>query len=640
MNNNTIIEAAWLCWKQSIDAIEFKSDCELESSPDWVVSNGMVQFSNPEAIANYAALYVYRHIILPQLESPKALFNSLFDVWKIKATDRRLPGVALSIAHNNTNLDIFEFAVNSLEFSHTVFRVIHILEGAIPKIDHLNIKSLVAWQVKVHEDLKKDLMGGRLFESLIPWMSENINIAYEIIEWHLNNPIESTAPLYKAALISIGKKDADHALKLVQEHVLLGQVLISSPAIESMGNYDYRLANTKALYIAALDYVDNLINDEALQDLHSVASFTLGNLVSLEITNHTRLNKLVSRNDSKIYYSLSEFLFRNVNEHCDKGWFINLFIGCAKVSIADTGTLNNLDVILHCYAEKAYDTVAERFLELWLINQELPNADSLDLEAIFDSAIITLLTANKLSSLFTRWMASDSRNLIYGAFNLMHISLINKSFHRAVFEYDIDQLNAMTYETIELLVFRTLGYVYEVDPLISMLWSLTKVKRDRQKVWSLFEHVFMRHISYDYPGETLNFLEKEILKKMPKGLKEICQKIINSIKYYQEKLDSLPDLKEMRTAYSKRRIISREKQKQMNRAQDEASKKSIIQQLANTIHLKAGTSSFSVNGNRPSEKMHLSSHSYSYTLPRSELIDPVGANRMRLIYRNGIRSKS
>ena len=67
-----------------------------------------------------------------------------------------------------------------------------------------------------------------------------------------------------------------------------------------------------------------------------------------------------------------------------------------------------------------------------------------------------------------------------------------------------------------------------------------------------------------------------------------------------------------------------------NKAFEEASKNSIIRQIATTIHLKAGRSSFSMRGGEVGEKMHMSSMSHFMSLPRSESIDKVGSDLQRL----------
>ena len=148
------------------------------------------------------------------------------------------------------------------------------------------------------------------------------------------------------------------------------------------------------------------------------------------------------------------------------------------------------------------------------------------------------------------------------------------------------------------------------------------------------EQVFVEYIGYDYPGTTYTFIQERIKGKVPKKIKEVGKRILVSIDNYQNALDALPRLKELKPSSAKLRQFRVAQQLAMKKSMEAAEEKSILRQMVTTISLKAGRSSFSHRAGLVSEKMHLGTYSHSYSLPRSEVTDPVGSNIQRLHFRN------
>jgi len=632
-------ELAWNYWNNDKLLLITK---DMENHSDFIaaisngelkVHDGNLSFSDDQNLIKKASLHLTNKVLLPILDDPNAVFSELYEVWRKEiSNDDKLSGFALASLHNEGHVDLINLATAAVPSFRSIFDIIYILEGAIPLIKDIKSESLFRFAKCSHDKLKRDLMGGNIYEVLMSWLIDHEAVAYEIIKSYINHPEEETATLYRGALIVVSKINLNEGINLVVEYSKSDNYLISAPAIEALGFFQYTSPENDNSFSIAIDLVTAVVKAENSVLLNS-ASPSLWRLVQQRPSEYQYLQYLVEVNKPETYYALSQFLFCNVDKYSEEIWFEDIVYACASVNPDQKGIIDNLDMVLSSLL-KNDDTkeVAISFLEKWLMLRSNTELKEENLEALFNSTFYEIIKKQLLSHVFTKWMSHESRELANGAFQLIHSFEISGGKELS---YETSQLDEMNASDIVFLVRRTLGYVFEEGLLHSLIWSLTKSKEAIDKTLSTVYEIFTTRLGYDYPGFTVKFIEEKLEKEnLADEIQQMCNAIILSINNYHKALDSLPQLKELTPSHSKVRLFTKERQKQMHKASEAAQEKSVFAQFVTRIHLKAGRSSFSLRDNNYSEKMHLSSHSYSITLPRSEVIDPVGSERERFVFRN------
>lgn len=130
---------------------------------------------------------------------------------------------------------------------------------------------------------------------------------------------------------------------------------------------------------------------------------------------------------------------------------------------------------------------------------------------------------------------------------------------------------------------------------------------------------------------------RQNVKNEKKDVKTLCKQISSELQRHLDELGALPDLKEFHPSSTKMRRFAKERQRQMNESMEEASKDSIWRQIATHIPLKAGRRMFQTINGQYTAPTELNEMSHSVALPKSEITDPAGAARERVLFRRSKR---
>lgn len=630
-------ELAWNCWcndkslvitkdiESHTDYLAAVSNCELK------IHEGNLSFSNEENLVKRTSRYLINNILTFILDNPSAVFSQLFEVGgKEISVNDKVSCIALASLHNEERIDLFNLAAAAIPSFSSVFDIIHVMEGTIPLVNDIKSESLFRFARSSYDKLKRDYMGGNIYDVLMSWLVNHPRVADEIIRSYIKQPEVQTATLYRGALIVMSQINLTQGLKQALDHSNSINNLISAPAVEALGFVQYKSPEDDVSYRSALELATSLIITEDPILLNSAATATW-RLIQQRPHENNYLQHLIAANKPETYYALSQFLLFNVDKLSGEPWFDDIVYACVNVQPDQKGIIDNIDLVLSSLLKKyEKQDIAISFLEKWLLLRSSAEVRELDLETIFNSAFYETNRRQLLSQIFTSWMFHESGQLAEGAFQLIKLYVVSGGKELS---YDIRQIEGMSANDIVYLVRKTLGYIFEEGLLHSLIWSLTKSKPNISQALRTVHEVFITHLGYDYPSFTIKFIEDQLKKEELPEIKKISDDIVLSIKNYHKALDALPQLKELKPSHSKVRLFSKERQKQMSKASEAAQEKSVFAKLVTRVHLKAGRSSFSWRDNNLSEKMHLSTHSYSVSLPRSEMIDPVGSSRKRLMYR-------
>ena len=303
------------------------------------------------------------------------------------------------------------------------------------------------------------------------------------------------------------------------------------------------------------------------------------------------------------------------------------------------GIINNLDFILwKIIREKKDYTLTEEFFTKWVLASDYGNTDY-KLEDLFKSLLPEFINNEKfLSELITKYFNHENSKLHLAASELVRYCNLYKK-HQLKLKSDI--LNQLSFNNLEYICRKILGYLYEPITLCSLIFSIYESNPENKDIQNLIFSIFIDILGKDYSETVLKFLEEKLTEyNQFENIKNFINSIIETIKKQQEQLNSLTKLKEFLMPRKFAYQISLEENKKINRFMEQAQKNSIISLIATKIPLKYGRGWFGYGNEKYSTPSKLTSIIHAVELPRSEMTHPVSAALRRFRFRLSKRGKS
>jgi hypothetical protein len=293
-------------------------------------------------------------------------------------------------------------------------------------------------------------------------------------------------------------------------------------------------------------------------------------------------------------------------------------------------------VLMDWLPQDALQGAVVKFLAMWICSQDGKDIEAGALEAGFSHSVGGITDRRELlSETVTRWLVEDDRRFPLAAYTLVSHMRVHRKGPITLAQTVLDGL---TNNELRFLIRRILSYLVGDEMLIPLVFSLVYTRDARDRTFGFVRQVLVSHVGYDYPTQTVEYLRTQ--HEVPghgDDIRQLCSDVIGQIESRTAVLDKLPNIKELRSEFAKVRRFKKERSRQMNESYEAASKKSIWRQLATHIPLKAGRRTFQVIGNRYTDPTELKEYSHSVALPCSEITDPAGAARERLLFRKAKR---
>jgi hypothetical protein len=454
---------------------------------------------------------------------------------------------------------------------------------------------------------------------------------------HEAAPQERTASLYGCALHGLILSDFTLGFELVFAVAHKTSPVIGGPALHILGLVDYTDPAHRDALNRVIDHCAQIVRTPGHSQI-GVAVGTLGRLIATDEKRVVELLGEAAKTESpEALYQISEVLWRGQKELSSKDWFWPLLLQLTAVRPDHGGILRNIDFILMGWIRTPErQSRALEFLDAWIGKQAGESLRNAGLEKHFSSTFHNLQTQPELlGKALTAWLLNDDPRyplIAQKAVSQLRVDGVSTiGLHPEL----IDELKP---NEIRFLLRRILGYVFGDEVQIRLVFALVHTRGAKERTFAWVKTVLQDQVGYDYPWQTIEFLEeRQRAQDEPEEVRALCAEIASGIKAYVDALDALPRLKEFQASSTKVRRFAKERRKQMNKAFDEANKRSIWRQIASNVTLKAGRRTFqSINGNY-TEPMELKSMSHAMALPRREISDPAGAARERLLYRSATR---
>lgn len=627
MDETKLNHLAWLCISKgpteaaSVDLgnDEIPTGCRLSEE-------GRLEFSDAEEAARRAKQYIKDRAIKPNKHHPSQLFQELETFWfeAGQARAQRLHAEALSEEHNAGSLDGLQLALDALQAGGDVFSVTRVMADAFPQFEEVKLPLLLDFVAQSRALMGQDLMNGLPLNAVDSWLKRNPHQIPVVIAACVEAGGQSPSALLRISLAQAVNQDKDQWLPAWDSLLAADDVHVRQAAMEAVGLIDWKHVESRFIERAVEVLRSGLSSPD--DSLIVASALAVLGMVATAASVHTLVDEVIAVDRPYIARLVGDhFAYRTKFQ--DLPWIWEKLHQLAGKSSA--GPSSGIDHMLASFYRDHPGEVTN-----WVRKWAEARA-----EEVLDPGFTPF--AKNFHELFSLLRRDHSGNLmVLLAEWLLHDSLAIQKIARQVFDelalagqlslaVPKEYLDGLSGPVLLLLVRRILANVFRAEQLVSMLWSFAESEDAERRTFPLLRGAFSEVVSYEYPsyvGEFLEAAHKE-LPQSPK--KQLAEQLIQAQKKKFDALDALPTTEELRPTDDDWLRFKKIRRRSMARAMDEASKGSIIQQIATKIPLKAGRSSFSMRGGRVGEKIQLSSHSHSMLLPRSELIDPVGSAMRR-----------
>lgn len=641
--NQALSSLAWRIWSAGGGPVKI-DDLAIRAGLEPMLHEGIIledekglQFASELSLVQAAAEYVLQDEGSLLTSAPKTCFEMLNKIYKKEIGKKyKVSGRVLAQLHNSEKIDAYNWGREAIIAGVRVFTALQVMEGAVNSFENARAESIFHFFTGHYDTVKNDAFGGMVYSNLQPWFAQHPDTAREVIHLHESNPDEKSNGLYTCSLRGLSEIEFSAALELLVSASQSPNLWISRPAVYVMGLVDYSDPSRNTALKKTVQICSQIIRALG-HPLLGTAVCTLCNLVALNENAIVKvLDEVGKRAEPEALFALSDFLWREAKTTEEKDWFWPMVLHLTSTKADHKGILENLDMMLDGWVRdpERRPRVLE-FLNTWISKQPKDTFDGDGLDAFFSSTVHGLAEQlTILSRVLTDWLLQED-----GRYPLVAQKLVSR-FHmeNAFLELDPVIIDQLSMEEIRFLLRRILGYVVGDEMQVRLVFSLVRTREAKDRTFGYVASVLRDQVGNDYPYQTIEYLkDRQNAEEETSEVRELCNQIVTDLQAGLDALDALPALKEFRSSSMKALRFAKERRRQMNEAFEEASKNSIFRQLATHIPLKAGLRSFQAINGRYTDPMELKGMSHSIAIPRSEISDPAGAARERLLFRRAKR---
>jgi hypothetical protein len=604
---------------------------------DYIIDGKTVRFPSIEARNRCVARYLFEKNRQAFANNPQMWLSTARDLWRHEIGKNDTAGGRLLALVNNID-DLFVIAANAIESgSLQVFDVLHVIVNALPYVNNVPVDGIFRLCIAQHEKTKNDLAAGMLFNKLEKVLEGQVANCRAIHERLVSHTIEATSSLHTCVLLALAKTSYEDAVTLALQDTQSSNELLKTAALWTLGRLiSLPMVTDEVIVRVSTVIISNMSNPIELvrrTAVHAAAHATPSTQAFEE-----QLSKLGEAGDQDALAAIANILLLNRAEMKSKPIFQVWVRLLRKLSPTSVGALNYYDSVL---SELLIDENQQQFVISCLTDWATANAKDIPRDKavaeLFDATIFKLANRQELlSEMITDWFISENRQLAAAAAGILsHLDL--HGLKNA--EFSTRRLDELEQNDLLFLARRMLGFVYSENHLISLTMSFLKTKDALHRAFPIVNSLLVDELGQDHPSLTIESLETAKSSTTDKEWIAFYLAVIEKINSRMKALEALPRLSELRPLLSLQRQFERARTKQMSNAAEEAQKKSIIQQIATKIPLKAGKGWFSFRDGSYTEPSYLKSFSHAVSIPRRITLDLVGYEISRFMFRHAKRDQ-
>jgi len=307
-------------------------------------------------------------------------------------------------------------------------------------------------------------------------------------------------------------------------------------------------------------------------------------------------------NDLK--YDISQVLIYQMESYITTKWYKEIFLSYANID-TEVRIINNIEQILIEYLEKDEYIFIETFLDSWINNSNIYN--------------------NELSSFFVEFSENENfSKYITNALNCENYKVhlfISKNSTKTKLNKEV--METFTFDDFLYVCRKILGYFYEFDTQVEMIFSILSVENLSNEVKNLVVEILVNYLGENYSLDTIEYFDKLDEKVLNANEKDVKNIVLKSLNKRNDEWKELPRLKELNPPNHENRIISRVQGIVMSKAMLKSEENSFLSKLFTTIPIKHGRGWFSEFHDNFTEVSYMQNHSHSITVPTATRIHPI-----------------
>lgn len=500
------------------------------------------------------------------------------------------------------------------------------------KIEDVPLELLVTKTEVLHNWANKQGSAYHFYQGLDSLCERNVDFAKSYFNELLTHEGKSHLEPLDRLLSSIFKKDFKWASSEILKLIKSDNETLKSKGITTVGFLDLSSKECDDFMATIETELSNLIEDSTTDKLLANVLFAYRNNRKDLPSADKHIETLMQVDSDDIRYQLYQLLFYELKIEEEPDFYKKILSKLITLNTEYVGLYDTLSYKLSRLINSHYDTV-KQFLNIW-IKKSPENASKTKL---FNSVFNEIYDSQKekFDELITEWLNDDNINFQVALFNVLRELSYRNANH---IQLSSKLLKTYSYDDIEFIVHKIIGFIYEKDMLTALLYSILETKYTEKGVVQLVGSRLVNDVIFNYYS-AIEFL-KEKKKDAAKPLKKIIDEIIFHGKKFYEAYSDLEILKEFQPSEMRLNHMNTIQSKKFRKdyEENEANDTGFLSMVA-TLHFRSGKTSFGKFEGKYSGHMEPKLISHSAEMPRGEFIDPIGQKIIRLEGRAFVRKK-
>ncbi len=622
-------------------------ECTADISDDcnnalYNIENGNLVFVSLAARNQCVAVLAYSNLCTRQSElAANEVFQVAYQLWCDEiGHDDCACGRFLVLCHNEINiLQAAATLINVGEKSD--FDYLRVVQLGLPFLSDISVTDIVAISEAQYSKTINDMVAGMLFNGLEDVLVKFSHRAWELYAFSKNNPTDVTACLYLAALSSLMRNgQVDQVLDVLFADIKNDQPLFTMRALylvaDALVRHDLSTSLAQVCLLVLRQHSqhkDLEIQKSAVQAIRRAAERhhdLLVDLLGLAQENaHPNLQHILAE--------ILSFLFLHENIATAHTCFSGLLQTLSKIDPEKIHDFSLLDLVLgKLLLNPLYVHPVQLVWTSWMINHGGDGVRERDAIELFPRVVSALVKQpDLLATIITNWLGADDSKLGAVAGGLISFLWV-RNFRQPVFAKAV--LDELDNESLIFLVRRLLGFVFDEAALLSLTFSLLNTDNAVDRTHDLVKDLLINEVGRDFLGA----VPTQLAQRMPVATldeQKMFDEVSEALTTYENKIENLPRLAELRSPQRLRRAIDLRRARDMAASQAAADEKSVLNKLFAKVSIKAGNGTFYVRDDKISAPNMFQSHSVEVSLPRRYYTDPVSYDFSRRLFRNAKRGQ-
>lgn len=589
-----------------------------------------IEFESLEVRNTIVAAAAYSDLFSSSRDDPDSLFDRAYELWRYEIVHNdHASGRLLALA--SESIDILAAGAQRINTGSNVFNTLHLIEAALPYLSSLDTTSIIELISAKYESTRNDMMSGQINGQLEKWLEKRPKAALELHTKALANLSEETSSLLGNAIIALSKSDYVTAVEIAKADAHSNIYLQAKIGAWTLGRLLLEEHAPQEAIESVIETLIDLIRNEQ-NKVRSQAISAAAKAVHKLAAFDELLQVLAENGDQDALCSVATTLYYNHKKFCERGITQRWLQLLTALKPEHSNAIQGLDYAMSkLLSNPEYTMIVTSTLNQWIANHGRKVAIERNVAELFDNTILELFSMEDAWSLLvTDWLLSDQQEHAAALAGI----LTQLSHHKVIdLKLNKNRLDGLSPAELLFLARRMLGYVYDRAQITSLALSMLQSNDAEKRIYPLLRSLLVEEIGYDYPGSTAEALHKTAEDMALKGHQDFLREIANTINQSVEAQNALPIINELKPSASLSRLFSKARAKQMDKSHEEASKKSIIRQIATHIPVKAGSGMFNYRDSQYGQPTKFSTISHSIELPRREVFDPIGNSIRHLEFR-------